>query len=96
MVKWLVDIQVDEVSLVDKAANKRKFAFIKRVEQSEQKPIDEAAKKEAVVETKETAEAEAKQKAEAEAKAAAEQAEMQELESLLNDAKQLIEMIRQL
>lgn len=36
----LSDISVDEVSLVDKAANKRKFAFMKRDEKEVHKEID--------------------------------------------------------
>lgn len=35
----LFDITVDEVSLVDKAANKRKYAFMKRDDTSERKEI---------------------------------------------------------
>ena len=74
----LVDIEVDEVSLVDRPANKRKFVIVKRdvakaeaddkakVEAEAKAKADEKAKLEAEAKTK--ADEEARLKAEAEAK----------------------------
>lgn len=55
----LTDIEVDEISLVDKAANKRTFLMAKRDPEAE-------AKEKAAAEEKARLEAEAKAKAEAE------------------------------
>ena len=43
----LSDIEVDEVSLVDKAANNKKFAFLKRDNTAEKEAADKAAAAEA-------------------------------------------------
>jgi len=51
----LSDIEVDEVSLVDKAANKKKFAFMKRDQSQEN---NETAKNKEVEKSEEVKEAE--------------------------------------
>lgn len=87
----LIDIEIDEVSLVDKPANGKKFLILKRDDEAakkaeaEKKAADEKAKKEAdeakAAEEAKKIEAE-RLKAEQEAKAKAEAEEKAEIEMI--------------
>jgi hypothetical protein len=94
--KELVDITVDEVSLVDKAANKKKFAFMKRDQEQPVVKNEDQAKKD--LEARAAAEAEEKHKQEEAAKAqeAKDAADLQETLGLVEDATKLTQLLAQL